>query len=164
MAELTTEQKHAIVTLLACYIPPAEVVVAMREDHGVETDVAQIATYDPTKLKFAAGDWARTMFAEVRARFHDRQVESPIASQAYRLSVLQRNLQYAMKTGNRMLANQTLKQAAEEVGGSYTNEQRLKVEKVEHDPEDARREARDMINAVLKRKEGQTAPGTDKVQ
>ena len=164
MAELTTEQKHAIVTLLACYIPPAEVVVAMREEHGVETDVAQVATYEPTKLKFVAGDWARLMFDEVRARFHDRQVESPIASQAYRLSILQRSLQYALKTNNRMLANQTLKQAAEEVGGSYTNEQRLKVEKVEYDPEEARREAKDIINAMLKRKEGQSAPSTDTTQ
>ena len=63
-----------------------------------------------------------------------------------------------------MLANQTLKQAAEEVGGSYTNEHRLKVEKVEYDPEEARREAKDIINAMLKRKEGQSAPSTDTTQ
>lgn len=164
MAELTKEQKHAIVTMLACYSSVAEIVAAMKEDFGVEMGPRQVYAYDPTRGFFEAGDWARTMFEEVRARFHDGLIEIPIAKQSYRLGILNKNLQHAMKTGTRVLANQTLKQAAEEVGGSYTNEQRLKVEKVEHDPEDARREARDMINAILKRKEGQTGLGTDKVQ
>lgn len=164
MADLTTEQKHAIVTLLACYIPVPEIVVAMRDDYGVDVPARHVYGYDPTRGYFDAGDWARTMFEEVRARYHDGLVEIPIAKQSYRLGVLQRNLQHAMKTGNRILANQTLKQAAEEVGGSYTNEQRLKVEKVEYDPEEARREAKDIINAMLKRKEGQSAPSTDTTQ
>lgn len=164
MAELTQEQKRAIVTLLACYYTPAEVVVEMREQHGVDLILQQVVTYDPTRLVFEAGDWARELFEQAREKYTHDIASIPAAQQAWRLNELGKGYRAAVKAKNRVLANQTLKQIAEELGGSYTNEQRLKVEKIEHDPEDARREARDLVNAVLKRKEGQTAPGSDKVQ
>lgn len=164
MAELTPEQKREIVTLLACFNSPAEVVAEMRELHEVDLTIRQVVGYDPTRLTFDAGDWARELFEQVRDKYTHDIASIPAAQQAWRLNELGKGYKRAMKAKNQVLANQTLKQIAEELGGSYTNEQRLKVEKAEYDPEEARREARDMINAILKRKEGQSAPSTDKVQ
>lgn len=164
MAELTQEQKREIVSLLASFYSPAEVVAEMREHHDVELTIRQIVGYDPTRLTFDAGDWARELFAQVREKYTTDVAAIPYAQQAWRLNELGKAYKRALKVKNQVLANQTLKQIAEELGGSYTNEQRLKVEKVEYDPEDARREAKDIINAMLKRKEGQSAPSTDTTQ
>lgn len=164
MADLTEMQKRTIVTLLACYYTPAEVVAEMREQHDVDLIIQQVCKYDPTRSVFEAGDWARELFDQAREKYTHDIASIPAAQQAWRLNELGKGYKRAMKAKNQVLANQTLKQIAEELGGSYTNEQRLKVEKAEYDPEEARREARDMINAILKRKEGQSAPSTDKVQ
>lgn len=164
MAVLTEENQRQIVTLLACYNNPAEVVKLMREDFGVETSIDQVCRYDPMRPSFESTDLLRELHAQVREQYTQNLASIPYAQQAFRINELGKGYRKAVKANNQVLANQTLKQIAEELGGSYTNEQRLKVEKVEYDPEDARREAKEIINAMLKRKEGQSAPSTDTTQ
>ena len=162
MAELQDDEKREIVRLLACYYTPAEVAALMREQHEVELTIHQICRYDPTRLKFEAGDWARTLFAEVREAYTKGTTDIEIANQGWRLNELRKLYLHHVKTKNNVQAANVLKQVAEEVGGSYTNERNVKVTKGYEamDDDERRKEFSDIIEQVKKRK---TASG-DTVQ
>lgn len=129
MAELTEEQKTFIVQQLACFNAPAEVARAFRDEFGIEIDHHQVRTYDPTRPRYEAGEKWRPIFETTRKRFLEEVSDVPISQQAYRLQILQANLSQALKMKNLKLANETLKQAAEEMGGILTNERNLNIEK-----------------------------------
>lgn len=86
----------------------------------------QVAAYDPTK---AAGKnlskKLADMFYATRKAFLEDVATIPIAQQAYRLRVLQRNLERADNRGNAAMVSTLLEQAAKEVGGSFTNRREL---------------------------------------
>lgn len=163
MAVLTTEQKREIVEALACYKRPAEVVVLMREDHGVETDVKQVVTYDPTRATYTAGDDLRVIFEVTRKSYLEDVQSVPIANQGYRLKILQNLLDKQLGQGNTVAAANTLEQAAKEVGGILTNERNLNVDSKkgghsELTPEERRAMVTDMLRQALdaKREEQKT--------
>lgn len=125
MATLTDGAKRFIVQALACYDTPQQVADAVKEEFGVEIHRAQVAQYDPTKQSGSklAAKW-RVMFADTRERFRKESAEIPIASQAFRLRVLQRMLAKVEQRGNVAMAAQLLEQAAKEVGDVFVNRQR----------------------------------------
>jgi hypothetical protein len=116
MATLSEQEKAEIVTLLACFNTPAQVVVRMREHSGVEVDRFQVRAYDPTNARYEGGEKWRSMFEQARAAYLDSFEDVPIARPAYRLNELQKNYDRASQAGNLVLANSILKQAAWEVG------------------------------------------------
>ncbi|OHC96730.1 MAG: hypothetical protein A3H25_10705 [Sphingomonadales bacterium RIFCSPLOWO2_12_FULL_63_15] len=128
MADLSEDAKLHIVQALARFFSPAEVVVMIREDFGVETTVQQVRTYNPSHPKFEAGAKWLPIFEAVRKTYLDDVSSVPIASQAYRLNALQKNYDCAIKRGNLVLANATLEQAAKEVGGVLTNARNVSVQ------------------------------------
>ena len=92
MAELSEQQKHSIVTQLAIFARPAEVVAHMLEEWGIEIDRFQVRAYDPTNARFEGGERWRLLFETTRSAYLDDVAKVPIAHRAYRLNELQRRL------------------------------------------------------------------------
>ncbi len=116
MAKLSEREKEEIVTLLARFRSPAQVVVHMREHWGVEVDRFQVRSYDPTNARYEGGDKWRSVFEAARAAYLGSIEDVPIAHAGYRLNELQRNYDRASQAGNLVLANAILRQAAWEAG------------------------------------------------
>lgn len=126
MAVLSEPVKEAIVQMLACYDTPSQVAQQVKEDFGLEITRMRVAAYDPTKV--AGKNLSKKladMFHATRKAFLEDVASIPIAQQAYRLRVLQRNLERADNRGNTAMVSTLLEQAAKEVGGSFTNRREL---------------------------------------
>lgn len=126
MAELTEQMKLFIVHGLACYDTPSQVATAVKDEFGVEVTRQQVARYDAAKA--TAKDLSkklRDIFNATREAFLADVSSIPIAQQAYRLRVLQRNLNRVEGQGNVAMVSQLLEQAAKESGGAFTNRTKL---------------------------------------
>ncbi|QIG70390.1 DUF2280 domain-containing protein [Rhizobium phage RHph_N28_2] len=125
-AKLTDEVKTYIVQALGCFDSPSIVASAVKKEFGVEVSRQLVESHDPNK-KAASGlapKW-RVLFEETRKTFLEDTATIAISHRAVRLRALQRMAEKAESQGNMVLASSLLKQAAEEVGGSYTNRREL---------------------------------------
>jgi hypothetical protein len=125
-AKLSDEVKTYIVQALACFDAPSIVAAAVKKEFGVEVSRQLVESHDPNK-KAASGlapKW-RMLFGETRKTFLEDTASIAISHRAVRLRALQRMADKAENQGNMVLASSLLKQAAEEVGGSYTNRREL---------------------------------------
>ena len=124
--KLTREQQTYVVQALACFDTPSVVSAALKKDFGLAFSVQAIEAYDPTKKAGArlSMRW-RALFEETRKTFLEDTASIAISHRAVRLRALQRMADKAEGQGNMVLASSLLKQAAEEVGGSYTNRREL---------------------------------------
>ncbi|MGQ3214774.1 DUF2280 domain-containing protein [Shinella sp.] len=118
--------KTFIVQSLACFDTPSIVVEAVRKEFGATITRQSVEGYDPTKKAGSnlAEKW-RLLFEETRKTFLEDTASIAISHRAVRLRALQRMAEKAETQGNMVLASSLLKQAAEEVGGSYTNRREL---------------------------------------
>ncbi|WP_180100920.1 MULTISPECIES: DUF2280 domain-containing protein [Acinetobacter] len=124
MATLNKKQKIFIVRSLAVFNTPQETVVLVKEEFDLEVSRQQVETYDPTKR--AGKDLSAELkdeFELTRKDFLDTPQNIPIANLSVRLQRLEN--QYQKHGKNRVAALSILKQAAEDVGGKYTNKTEL---------------------------------------
>ena len=131
MATLKEEHKVFIVSSLACFRTPAQVVEALREEYAVEASPQQIQYYDPTKgskTKRLPKKW-KAIFDRAREMYVTDTASVGIAHQRYRLDVLQRVLNTELDAGarNKGLVLEILERGAKEVGGLYTNRREHKT-------------------------------------
>lgn len=121
-AKLTREQQTYVVQALACFDTPTIIAGALKKDFGIVFSPQAIEVYDPNKKagRNLAARW-RALFEETRKTFLEDTASIAISHRAVRLRALQRMADKAETLGNMVLASSLLKQAAEEVGGSYTN-------------------------------------------
>lgn len=129
MARLSEPEKQEIVRLLARYVSVPDVVVAVREQLGVEISRFQVRSYDPTKAKYEGGERLRAIFEAEREKYERSIEDIPIAHKAFRLNQLQSMLFRAQASGNLVLACDILERAAKEVGGVLTNCSNVSVER-----------------------------------
>lgn len=165
MAELPEAAKLEIVRAFARFCSPAEVVVMVRDEFGLETTVQQVRTYYPEHPKFEAGEKWRPIFDAVRTAYLESISAIPIASQAFRLNSLQKAYDKAWKAGNIVLAASLLEQAAKEVGGVLTNQRNVQIDKPRSPYADMTSEERhrvvvEIIRRALERDAAQNAPGS----
>ncbi len=124
MATLNKKQKLFIVRSLAVFNTPQETVVLVKEEFNADVTRQQVETYDPTKR--AGKDLSAEFKAEFEATRKDflaKPETIPIANLAVRLQRLEN--QYQKHSKNRVAALNILRQAAEDVGGKYTNKTEL---------------------------------------
>lgn len=159
MADLTDPQKLQVVMALARFEAPADIVRQLKAEYDIDCAPKQIGSYDPTRTYFEAAEKWRKIFEEERERYLTHVQSVPIANQGFRLNALQKTYDDAVKSKNRVLANQTLRQAAEEVGGALTNERNLKVTRPldQLDPSEKRSMLADVFAKALEVKD---PPGT----
>lgn len=126
MPVLTEDMKVTIVQALACYDTPTQVAKLIKEQYGVEITRQAVHHYDPSKKAgVRMGKKLRDLFEVTRTHFLAEISAIPIANQSYRLKVLQQHLDRLDERGNSVGVAMILKQAAEEVGGAYTNRREL---------------------------------------
>lgn len=121
MADLTDDQKLEIVSMLACFREPSEIIASFQSDYGLELDRKQVGRYDPHRSYYAAGDKWREIFEAQRSAFLEDVAAVPIAHMGYRLQMLQQGVDAAKRAKNWPLVANLLEQAAKEIGGIYTS-------------------------------------------
>lgn len=118
--------KTYVVQALACFDSPAVVARAVKAEFNVVISPQAVEAYDPTKRAGKKlSQRFRLLFEETRKTFLEDTASIAISHRAVRLRALQRMADKAENQGNMVLASSLLKQAAEEVGGSYTNRREL---------------------------------------
>lgn len=124
MATLNKKQKLFIVRSLAQFNTPQETVVLVKEEFELDVSRQQCEAYDPTKRvgKDLSVD-LKAEFEATRKDFLDAPQNIPIANLSVRLQRLEN--QYIKHGKNRVAAQSLLKQAAEDIGGKYTNKQEI---------------------------------------
>lgn len=127
MAALTDDVKRFIVERLACYDTPKQVADAVREAFAVEVDRRQVERYDAERPGKKPGEkWCAT-FKATRERFLEETSAIGITHKAVRLRWLHQLATRAMEKGNAPEARAAMRQAAEDVGGVYTNKRDVTV-------------------------------------
>lgn len=127
MASLANKHKSFIVIRLACYDSSTEIQEEFMNSFGFTPSLTQISYYNPKNAqgsKQLAQKW-KDLFDETRLKFKEEIQDIPIANQAYRLKKLQRNMESLERMRNYKAANETIEQAAKEMGGAFTNEKKL---------------------------------------
>lgn len=127
MAELSEQHKETIVLLLARCRMPAEVVATLKDEFDLEITVRQVVGYDPTRPAFDAGDRWRTIFDAAREKYLADVASIPVANQGYRLDLLQRGIEAAVKKSKWSEAAALAEQAARDVGGVLTNQRQVDI-------------------------------------
>jgi hypothetical protein len=118
---LTKEIQIMIVTQLACYTRPSDVRDMVEKEFGVVLPLTTVDYYDPSRVDTNVGPKWRALFAETRKQYMTELARVPIMHKAYRMHQLQRALEKEWSRENTVGVRDTLKQAAEEEGGIFTN-------------------------------------------
>lgn len=125
MAALRKEVKLFIVRSLAVFNTPEETAKLVNEEYkDLNVSRQQCERYDPTKR--AGQDLSQELrkeFEITRSEFLAKPNNIPIANLSVRLQRLES--QYQKHSKNRVAALNILRQAAEDVGGKYTNKTEL---------------------------------------
>jgi hypothetical protein len=124
--KLPEEGRRYVVVRLAEYAAHAEVIAEVKERYGVELTFQAVGYYDPQANRELPPKW-RTLYDARRAEFLANLSEIGIANQAFRLSELLDLYRRAKSRKADALAAQILRQAAEEVGGLYTNQRKIEL-------------------------------------
>lgn len=124
MAVLKKEVKLFIVRSLAVFNTPTETAELVHQDYGVVVTKQQCEKYDPTKRSGEnLSPELKAEFEATRESFLEKPKNIPIANLSVRLQRMEN--QYQKHGKNRVAALSILKQAAEDVGGKYTNKQEI---------------------------------------
>mgnify|MGYP002664011978 FL=1 len=124
MAVLKKEVKLFIVRSLAVFNTPTETAELVHQDYGVVVTKQQCEKYDPTKRSGEnLSPELKAEFEATREEFLEKPKNIPIANLSVRLQRMEN--QYQKHGKNRVAALSILKQAAEDVGGKYTNKQEI---------------------------------------
>jgi len=124
--ELADEIKRFIVSKLACWDTPSEVAATVKADFGIDVTRQRVEAYDPTKVAGKAlSPELKALFEEARKLYLADTAAIGIASQVYRLRMLDRMASKAEALGNMGMAKELAEQAAKEVGGFFTNRREL---------------------------------------
>lgn len=121
-AVLTPETRTFVVQALACFDSPSEVAKAVKAEFGITITPQSIEAYDPTKKagEKVSAKW-RALFESTREAFLKDTSRIGISHRSVRLRKLEAQVKLNETRGNSAMVAQLLKQAAEEVGGVYTN-------------------------------------------
>lgn len=127
MAVFTEDQKLEIVLKLARFRSYAEIIEDLAIE-GVVTDRNQIRNYDPRNAKYEAGDKWKLVFEEARKAFVEEVAAIPLSNQSYRMELLQRGVDQAIKDKKWGTAATLAEQAAREIGGVLTNQRNVTID------------------------------------
>ncbi len=119
---LSTEAQRFVVRLLATWERPKQIVEMLRERFGLQITIQAVERYDPSKYvgRNLRREF-RELFAAEREKFLNSVNSLPIAHAAYRVGKLQQYVELAENAGEIGLAMAALKQAAQDLGGQFTN-------------------------------------------
>ena len=124
MAALKEPVKIFIVQALACRDTPQEVAELVSQEFGIKVDRIQCSTYDPTKQRGKnLSKKFKDLFEETRKKFDEGLIDIPVAQKFYRMRQYQKHLEKNAK--NTVMSLNIMKQAAQDLGGQFTNRQEI---------------------------------------
>ncbi|EXS26731.1 hypothetical protein J690_2998 [Acinetobacter sp. 742879] len=124
MAALKKEVKLFIVRSLAVFNTPTETAELVNQEYGIKVTKQQCEKYDPTKRAGEnLSEELRKDFEKTREMFLGKPEAIPIANLAVRMQRYEN--QYQKHSRNRVAAMNILKQAAQDIGGQFTNKTEL---------------------------------------
>jgi hypothetical protein len=124
--KLSPDTQTFIVQSLACFDSPSTVVASVKTEFEIVVSRQLVEMYDPTKRAGSRlGKRWKELFASTREAFLKDSSTIGITHQIVRLRALDRMAARAESQGNLKLAAELHKQAAEEIGGAYTNRREL---------------------------------------
>lgn len=133
MVALKEQIKLFIIQHLACFDTPSEVVIAVKEEFGIELNRSHVALYDPTNHSGRElGVKLKNFFYQKREEFLRNIDLIPISHQSFRLRELEKMYRRAIQKRNDVLAKDVIEQSAKEAGGYYRN--KVKVGTEPNDP------------------------------
>jgi hypothetical protein len=120
--KLNNQVKRYIVRALATYETPSQVAEGVKAEFGLTLPRQRIAAYDPTVKAGAklSREW-RELFDQTRKAFLRDTGAIGISHLPYRLRAIERMYVKAVEANDTPLALKCLQQAAEDIGGIYTN-------------------------------------------
>ena len=124
MAALKEPVKIFIVQALACRDTPQEVADQVYQEFGLKIDRKQCQLYDPTKQ--AGKNLSKKfveLFHETRKKFDEGLIDIPITQKYYRMRQYQKHLE--KNSRNTVMSMSIMKQAAQDLGGQFTNRQEI---------------------------------------
>ncbi len=126
MAALDKDQQAFIVQSHARFRKTSLIVRDVKAEFGIDVSRQQVLFYNPERggKKRISKEW-QELFDKTRKEYLEGQYKVGIQHQTYRLELLQRIADHAEEIGNLVLAKDAAKQAAEEVGGAFTNKRVL---------------------------------------
>lgn len=123
MAALKEPVKIFIIQSLACRDTPQDVVESVKQEFDLVITRSQCQAYDPTKHQGRnLRQEYKELFEKTRNDFDAGLVDIPIANKYYRLRQYQK---YLERTRNLKTGMNILKQAAQDIGGQFTNRQEI---------------------------------------
>lgn len=117
-----------VVQQLAMYNTPQEIARLVKEIFDQEISRQLVASYDPSKPNYSAGKKWKALFYRERESHLSDVKKIPVANQAYRLRVIQNQIDRLLSSGgstNVKLLQSLLEQAAKEIGGMYANKREV---------------------------------------
>jgi hypothetical protein len=126
MAALSDDVKVYIVTALACFDSPKQVIADVKEKFGLVVTSQQVDFYNPaSKNGQRLAEKYKELFKTTREDFTKNVSAIPIANVTVRLRMLDRMARKAADSNNAKLAAVLMEQAAKEVGGAFTNKREV---------------------------------------
>lgn len=124
--KLTDEVKTFVVQALACFDSPSTVVASVKAEYGDVITRQAVEGYDPNKRAGSAlsQKW-RELFDATRKAFLEDTSTIGISHRSVRLRKLEAQIRLNEDRGNSAMVATLLKQAAEEMGGAYTNRREI---------------------------------------
>jgi hypothetical protein len=125
MAKLEDKHKKFIITELACYRRPKQIIKSVEDKFNIKVTNSQVASYDPSTIEGQKlGKKWTDYFNEARDVFRAEQLKIPVSNKNYRLQTIQDLLDKMIDAGNVGKAMELLEQAKNEVekkgGGDNT--------------------------------------------
>lgn len=127
MATLNSKVQAFIVKGFARFMSSKEIIEAVKNKFGLELTYQQVGfyDYDPSDDESKLGKQWQELFLKERKKAENDESNVPVSHRAFRIKLLYKMIEKAMNSGNMVLAADLLKQVAEEMGGKYTNQQKV---------------------------------------
>lgn len=124
--KLTDDLKRLVVTALACFETPSQIVKVLKDVHGVEITRQSVERYNPERRAGVhLSDEFTALFHESRKQFTEATASIGIAHKVVRLARMEDAYRRANANGNIQMEMQILEQAAKEEGGAFTNRRQV---------------------------------------
>ena len=124
-SDLKIQHKRFIVSLLAAYESPSEVIASVKEEFGIDVTRQQLQHYDPhTVAGKTLNQDLKDLFAASRAEFEESEI-IPLSITKVRLKYLSRYVHKLENMGNIGKAAELIEQIAKDEGGAFTNRREI---------------------------------------
>jgi hypothetical protein len=130
--ELTTEMQVFVLARYAQMYTPKEVLKQLKEEFGDDPNVDALALTDIRQYDPSTSQGLRILspamlevYGRIRKKFLEDVTTIPVANQAYRLRRIQDIIDHPRYKNDADVVPKLLTQAAKEVGGAFTNTQKI---------------------------------------